>query len=80
MILENISMLLLLLVICLYFKYESNSIFQEWNLMLNMFNVNYTLEIVESNIIPKYILKVILNTVLIPIDTFPDWFDTNNGI
>ncbi len=80
MSLENISLLLLLLVICKYFEYISKLKFQKWNLMMIMYILKDTPYIVESNLVPKYKLKVILNTVSIPIDTYLVRFDTDNGI
>jgi len=80
MILENISLLLLLLVIGKYFGHESNAKFRLGNTFLGLYSIIYVPEIVESNLVPKYKLKVILNTVSIPIDAYLVRFDTNNGI
>jgi len=80
MILENISLLLLLLVINKCFEYISKIQFQKLVLMLSVYNLKDALDKVESNLIPKYKLKVILNTVSIPIDTYLVRFDTDNRI
>jgi len=80
MILENISLLLLLLVIRKCFEYISKIQFQKLDLMLSIYNLKNALDKVESNLIPKYKLKVILNTVSIPIDTYLVRFDTDNRI
>jgi len=80
MILENISLLLLLLVIRKCFEYISKIQFQKLVLMLSVYNLKDALDKVESNLIPKYKLKVILNTVSIPIDTYLVRFDTDNRI
>ena len=80
MILENISLLLLLLVIRKCFEYISKIQFQKLVLMLSVYNLKDALDKVESNLIPKYKLKVILNTVAIPIDTYLVRFDTDNRI
>lgn len=80
MSLENISLLLLLLVICKYFEYISKLKFRKWDLMMIIYILKDTPYIVESNLVPKYKLKVILNTVSIPIDTNLVRFDTGNGI